>query len=283
MVSFIDTMMEPNNNALIVDSLNLAFRWKHNGDRDFRHSMVKTVQSLAQSYECSRVIITGDQGKSSMRLEESPEYKGNRKDLYKDQTEAEKEDIRLFFEEYEAALTLLSKKYPIIRKDKVEADDLAAYICKHRVRLGIDNIWLISSDKDWDLLINENVSRFSTVTRKESTFYNWAEFYNFPIEKYISFKVLTGDKGDNVPGIAGIGPVRASALLEQYDSAFDIYDSMPLEGTYKFIQSLNESGDLILTNYKMMDLLSYCEDAIVHPGHSLTELDESIKGYMNAN
>jgi len=37
--------------------------------------------------------------------------------------------MRLFFEEYEAAMTLMGKKYPILRRQGVEADDLAAYIC----------------------------------------------------------------------------------------------------------------------------------------------------------
>ena len=38
---------------------------------------------------------------------------------------------------------------------------------------------VISSDKDWDLLIDENISRFSTVTRKETTIDNWDEHYDF--------------------------------------------------------------------------------------------------------
>jgi len=118
---------------------------------------------------------------------------------------------------------------------------------------------------------------------KNSTFFNWDEFYSFPVEKYISFKILTGDKGDNIPGIPGIGPVKATQLLEQYDTAFDIYDALPIDSKYKFMKNLNESGDLILTNYKMMDLLSFCEDAIAHPGHSLEDIDKEIQGYINGN
>ena len=281
--NFKERIMEPNKNALIVDGMNLAFRWKHQGKLDFELDYVRTVESLAQSYECSKIIIAGDWGSSAYRKHIDPQYKENRKERYKDQTEQEKEDIKLFFEEYERTLETLNDKFLVLRYFQVEADDLASYVAVHREKFGIDDIWLISSDRDWDLLVNENVSRFSTVTRKETTVFNWDEFFDFPQEDYISFKVLTGDQGDNIDGVPGIGPKRATELLQQYGTAFDIYDALPIESRYKYIQSLNASKDLILKNYRMMDLISYCAEAIEHPGHSLLEIDERVKEYINVN
>jgi len=282
-VSFKNQIMEKNNNVLIVDAMNIAFRWKHQGKLDFEFDYLRTVESLAQSYECSNIIIAADWGNSKYRKDECPQYKENRKERYKDQTEKEKEEIKLFFEEYERTLITLSEKFLVLRYQGVEADDIAAYVVKNREKYGIEDIWLISSDRDWDLLVNENVSRFSTVTRKETTVFNWGEFFSFPREEYISFKVLTGDKGDNIDGIPGIGPKRATDLMEQFGSAFDIYDAIPIEGKYKYIQALNESGDLILQNYKMMDLITYCDDAIEYPGHSLKEIDEKVEEFINGN
>lgn len=281
--NFKERIMEPNKNALIVDGMNLAFRWKHQGKLDFELDYVRTVESLAQSYECSKIIIAGDWGSSAYRKHIDPQYKENRKERYKDQTEQEKEDIKLFFEEYERTLETLNDKFLVLRYFQVEADDLASYVAVHREKFGIEDIWLISSDRDWDLLVNENVSRFSTVTRKETTVFNWDEFFDFPQEDYISFKVLTGDKGDNIDGVPGIGPKRATELLQQYGTAFDIYDALPIDSRYKYIQSLNASKDLILKNYRMMDLISYCAEAIEHPGHSLLEIDERVKEYINVN
>lgn len=283
MVKLAEKVMEPNNNVLVVDSMNLAFRWKHQGKTKFVDEYVRTVQSLAQSYQCSYIIITADRGTSGYRKNISADYKANRKEKYKDQTEAEKIEMQRFFAEYENTLEELAKKYLVLRRKEVEADDLAAYIVKYREELGIENIWLISSDKDWDLLVGEHVSRFSTVTRKETTVYNWDEFFDFPQEEYISFKVLTGDKGDNILGVPGIGPKRASDLLDIYGTAFDIYDALPIDGKYKYIQALNESGDLLLQNYAMMDLLSYCEEAVEFPGHSLEELKEEIGNFIHGN
>ena len=92
--------------------------------------------------------------------------------------------------------------------------------------------------------------------------HNWDEHYDFEIEDYITFKCLTGDKGDNVPGVPGVGPKRAVQLMEQYGTVFDIYDACPLDGRYKYIQAVNENAEQLLTNVELMDLVTYCEDAI---------------------
>mgnify|MGYP000618844174 FL=1 len=76
--------------TLVVDSLNLAFRWKHQGRTDFRYDFQKTVESLAESYQCKSIIITADWGSSSYRKVIYPDYKQNRKDKFADQTEEER-------------------------------------------------------------------------------------------------------------------------------------------------------------------------------------------------
>jgi hypothetical protein len=41
-----------------------------------------------------------------------------------------------------------------------------------------------------------------------------------------------------------------------------IYDNIPLDGKYKYIQELNQNGETLLQNYELMDLVTYCDDAI---------------------
>lgn len=248
--------------TLIVDALNLAFRWKHQGRTDFRYDYQKTVQSLASSYQCNEVIIAADWGSSSYRRELYPDYKQNRKEKFAEQSEEDRIAFEEFFEEFEATLEVLAEEYPVLRYKGVEADDIAAHLVKHSKKYELENVWLISSDRDWDLLINDAVSRFSYVTRKEVTLDNWSEHYDVSPEEYISLKCLTGDKGDNVPGIPGIGPKRAQELIQQYGNAFSIFDATPIESKYKYIQTLNENADQILTNYELMDLIAYCDEAI---------------------
>jgi DNA polymerase-1 len=265
--------------TLIVDALNLAFRWKHQGRTDFRYDYQKTVQSLASSYGCNEVIIAADWGSSSYRKELYPDYKQNRKEKFAEQSEEERIAFEEFFEEFEATLEILAEDYILLRYKGVEADDVAAHLVKHKNAYDLENIWLVSSDRDWDLLIQDTVSRFSYVTRKEVTLENWSEHYDVKPEEYISLKCLTGDKGDNVPGIPGIGPKRAQQLIEQYGNAFSIYEATPIESRYKYIQTLNESADQILINYELMDLITFCDDAIGKA--NIANIESTINGYRH--
>lgn len=247
-------------NLMIVDALNLCFRWRNMSS--YKKDYVATVKSLAMSYNAGTIIVCADWGGSTYRKGIYPEYKANRKDIVDKQTPEEKEVSRKFFNEYERVLEELDndKDITVFRYKGVEADDLAAYLCSRLEDYGFSQAWLISSDRDWDLLIRDNVSRFSYVTRKEQTLDTWDN--PVPPKDYISYKVLVGDTGDNVPGVAGVGPKRAAALIEQYGSAMDIYDAIPLSGKQKFIQALNDSKDQLLINYELMDLVTFCQEAI---------------------
>ena len=269
-----------NGNLLIVDSLNIAFRWKHQGVTDFKYDYVRTVESLAKSYNAGNIIITADGG-STYRKDILPRYKANRKEKYAEQTPQEEKEFAMFMAEFSNTLTLLKEKYPVFQFKGVEADDIAAYISMNLDKYGLDECWMVSSDKDWDLLINDRVSRFSTVTRKETTVHNWDEHYDFEIPDYITFKCLTGDKGDNVPGIPGIGPKRAVQLMEQYGDVFDIYDACPIEGKYKYIQSLNENAEQLLINVELMDLVTYSEQAIGE--QNIEVINSTLKRHLNEN
>lgn len=271
---------ESENTLMIVDSLNLAFRYKHSGATDFAEDYLRTVQSLKKSYKASKVIIAGDQGSSSYRKAIYPDYKQNRKDKFAEQTDAEKAAFELFFEDFTKTLDHIANEtdYPVIRMPGVEADDIAAYIVSKKSKLPIDNIWLISSDRDWDLLVQDNVSRFSYVTRKEVTVDNWNTHYEFSPEDYISIKCLTGDSGDNVVGVPGIGPKRAVSLVSEYGSTWDIIASIPISGRYKYIEALNQCKDQLILNYKLMDLVTHCAEAL--GDENCKQIDQILELYL---
>ena len=259
-----DKITEQTNTLLVVDALNLAFRWKHKGATEFKEDYLSTVESLKKSYKAKHVIIAADQGSSSYRKAIYPEYKQNRKDKFEQQTQEEKDYFEMFFQEFNDTLEYIQEEtnYTVFRFQGVEADDIGAYIASKRKALGYDHIWLVSSDKDWDLLVDDGVSRFSYVTRKEYTAENWNEYYDFAQEDYISVKCLMGDSGDNVPGVPGVGPKRAAGLVAEYGTCWDIIASLPLSGKQKFVQNLNEFGEQLKLNYELMDLQSFCETAI---------------------
>jgi len=269
---------------MVVDCLNLGFRWKHSGDTDFLDSYQKTVDSLKKSYKAKYVVLACDSGSSSYRKAIYPEYKQNRKDKFDQQTVEEQLAFERFFTEFNRVMDSYktSAKYPLFRFEKCEADDIAAYIVKNKKHLGLKKIVLVSSDRDWDLLINPEVMRFSYVTRKEITYDNWSEHYDFDIDDYISIKCLTGDTGDNVPGVPGIGPKKAHSLVKEYGSTYDIIANMPINSRYKYIANLNEFGsDALLTNYKLMDLLEFCDEALGET--NCKTINQTLENYVHAN
>ena len=265
---------------MILDSLNLAFRYKHSKAVDFATDYMRTVESLQKSYKTKKLIIAGDMGSSSYRKAIYPLYKQNRKDKYANQTEEEQQEFEKFFAEVQQILSMYEEegKFPVIRFQGVEADDIAAYIVSKRKRYDLDQIWIVSSDKDWDLLVQPKVSRFSYVTRKEVTVDNWNDHYDFQPEDYISIKCLTGDSGDNVIGVPGIGPKRAVGLVNEYGSTYDIIASIPISGKYKYIEALNQCKDQLELNYKLMDLVTFCEEAI--GTENCKQIDETLELYL---
>jgi 5'-3' exonuclease len=249
------------NNILIVDSLNLAFRYKHTKRRDFAEDYYKTVKSLAKSYNANRIILACDWGKSTYRKKLYPEYKADREAKVALQSEEENQEFIDFIEDFEKTLEYCRDSFTVLKYKGVEADDIAAYLAYHSFGNDPHDIWLISSDKDWDLLLTDKIHRFSYVTRKEYTLENWDEYYEYPHDMALSVKVLVGGK-DNVTGIPGVGPKRAHTLLKQYGDAFTVYDSIPIPGKAVYIKNTNEFGDNILRNIELIDKVTYCKEAI---------------------
>jgi len=265
-------------NILIVDSLNLAFRYKHARRRDFAEDYYRTVKSLAKSYSASRIILTCDWGKSSYRKEVYPEYKADREEKVALQNEEEKQDFKEFFEDYEKAIEYCKDSFKILKYKGVEADDIAAYLSYYVFQNDDNDIWLISSDKDWDLLLTDIIHRFSYVTRKEYRLDNWDEYYEYPHDLALDIKVLVGGK-DNVTGVHMVGAKRAHTLLKTYGDVFDLGASLPIPGKAKYIQNLNEFGlDNILRNIQLIDKITYCEDAIGK--ENIEDINEQIKDLL---
>jgi len=263
------------NNILIVDSLNLAFRYKHTRRRDFAEDYYSTVKSLARSYQASRIILACDWGKSTYRKALYPEYKADREAKVALQSEEENQEFIDFIEDFEKTLEFCKNSFTVLKYRGVEADDIAAYLTNYAFHNDPDHIWLISSDKDWDLLLTDRVHRFSYVTRKEYTLENWGEFYEYPHDMALDIKVLVGGK-DNVTGIPGVGPKRAHTLLKEYGDAFTVYDSIPLPGKPVYIRNTNEFGDNILRNIELIDKITYCQEAI--GSENIENIKELISG-----
>lgn len=261
---------------MVVDSLNLAFRYHAEGSLEFASKYMSTINSLANSYRASKVILLGDWG-SDFRYSILPDYKISRKLKRAEQSEEEGRAFKAFLDELDKAISMMSNNYLYLKYKGVEADDLAAYIVDNHKK-HFDHIWLVSSDRDWDLLVDENVSRWSYRTTKEYRADNWNDYYPYDRENHIDIKCLMGDKGDDVPGVEGIAEKRAYNIINQYGGVYDIVASLPLDSNLKYIQNLNNFGERLMLNMQLMDLLTFYKDAIGH--HNLDDLENKCVEYL---
>lgn len=262
------------NNLLIVDGINLAMRFKHRGATVFAVDYLALINSLARSYGAKTVIHLSDFGKSTYRKELLPSYKGDREAKRAEQSEEESQKWQEFFEGYQRAIELLEKAgHCSVKLRGVEADDLATFFTLELKNHGhFDTIWLVSTDADWDQLLDENVKRWAYTTQKEFTLDNFYEEHGCDTpEQLTQIKAIQGDRGDSVPGVDGIGIKRAYNLVREYGTVFDLVGVLPLPGKQQYVQKLNDSEDLMLLNLELMDLPSYYLEAINHASNTYEE------------
>ncbi len=107
---------------------------------------------------------------------------------------------------------------PTLCKQGFEADDLMATLCRRLADRDVQ-ISLVSKDKDLEQLLSDRVSLFDA---GKGEFIGPAELEaakGYSPAQAVEIQTLTGDSTDNVPGIAGVGPKKAAALIAKYGSA----------------------------------------------------------------
>jgi 5'-3' exonuclease len=248
---------ENNNNLLLVDGVNLAFRYlQRKNYNNYTDDYIRTITSLGKSYGAKRIICCFDAGASAYRKNMYPEYKQNRKI---ERSEEEQERFTEFFNCLTDTIDALPFEH--YKFKGIEADDVIAYFTKN-LSAKYDHTWVISSDRDLFQLIKPNVSIFNMYSRKEIDIdYLDTEFGLSPRE-YSYARMIEGDAGDGITGVEGIGPKRSIALIKEYKTIENLISSLPIAGKAKYIQNLNKSVDILQRNEKLINLVDYIDEVI---------------------
>jgi 5'-3' exonuclease len=106
-----------------------------------------------------------------------------------------------------------------------EADDLIAAIAT-RVRLAGHQIMILSRDKDLAQLLRPGDVLWDYPSGRRVGYHDVPEVYGVRAEQIADFLALTGDSVDNIPGVRGVGPKTASALLRRFGSVEAIYENL---------------------------------------------------------
>ena len=249
----------PNDKVLVIDGLNTFIRVfsvipTTNEDGIHIGGIVGFLRSIAYVVNMirpTRVIIAFDgKGGSTRRRKMYPKYKQNRKTKYRvnrSNSFASQDDEKMNMimqiqrvVEYLEALPLTVLSY-----DNIEADDTIGYIC--RQVLTKSKITIMSTDKDFLQLANGRIKIWSPTKKKMYDEGAVLEEYGISSHNLIWYRVLDGDKSDNISGVRGLG-------LKTIQKKLPFLSENRIVEMDEVVNELPEHKDIIDLNYRLMQL-----------------------------
>ena len=173
-------------------------------------------------FEPDDVVITFDNGHSPVRNKLLPNYKGHRKNISVDY-----ESLQIQKAIIMKILGMLRISYIFDKRNKTqyEGDDFLAYLVINTYRS--DNVILVSSDKDFNQLLNKNVRILNPRKDEVIRMGNCKELFGYHSHETVEYLAMVGDTSDDIPGFKGIGPVTARKILDEYKSIYKYLEAKP--------------------------------------------------------
>ena len=165
----------------------------------------------------------------------------------------------------------------LICVDGIEADDTMAYISQQL--LPKSDIMLMSTDKDFLQLVDDRVKVWSPTKKKLYTKEKVFEEYGIHSQNMLTYRILDGDKSDNIGGIKGAGLKTVKKFLpeileEKKFTAKDLLDfTEKSDGKIKFLENIKKSSNLIKRNYLLMQLQN-----VDIPNHTKMKIQGAVNG-----
>jgi DNA polymerase-1 len=177
----------------------------------------RTLMDILEKDKPFYLSVSFDEGLSG-RDELYSEYKGTREKM-PDELAQQMIRIRQIVEAF---------NIPILSLPGYEADDLLGTASLQAEAQGVD-VRIITGDRDLLQLLTDNTTVRLAIPQRGAPdeIYDVAKFrdkYGLEPVQLIDLKALEGDTSDNIPGVAGIGRVGATKLLQQYPSLETIYE-----------------------------------------------------------
>lgn len=171
---------------------------------------------MIDAFNPDGVVVAFDKGKPHVRMEMLPQYKAQRPPM--------DPDLHAQFPMIKELLTALN--VPILQSEGWEGDDILGTMARLGEEAGCDML-LVTGDRDMYQLVTEHVNVVSTRKGLSDVAIMTPEsvddlYHGITPALVPDFYGLKGDTSDNIPGVPGIGPKKASALIAQYGSLDEV-------------------------------------------------------------
>ena len=250
---------EPNDKVLIIDGLNTFIRVfsvipTTNDDGIHVGGIVGFLKSIGYTINMIRptrtIVVFDGKGGSSRRRKIYPEYKAKRKTKYRvnrsyDFASPEDEKQNMIMQLQRIVEYLETLPITVLSYDNIEADDTIGYLC--RQVLTESQITVMSTDKDFLQLANGRIKIWSPTKKKMYDESAVLDEYGISSHNLIWYRVLDGDKSDNIKGVKGLG-------LKTIQKKLPFLSENRIVNIDEVITKLPDSKDIIELNYKLMQL-----------------------------
>ena len=180
------------------------------------YGFARFMGDLLERARPSRVAVAFDVSlSSSFRNGIYPAYKANR--------EPAPEDLKRQFAWCRELCGLLGVAQ--YADDAFEADDIIGAISKRMRAAGHPSV-LVTRDKDLAQLIREGDEYWDFAGDRRLGYRDIEGHFGVLPERMADYLALTGDSVDNIPGVPGVGPKTAAALLRVFESLDHLYDNL---------------------------------------------------------
>jgi len=262
-----------NDKVLLIDGLNTFIRsYSVNPalNDDGMHiggvaGFLKSIKYSISINKPSRCIIVFDGKDGSKRRQKIyPEYKQNRKvkkrlNRHVDwSTSPVNEQESMSMQMTRLVQYLEQLPLTLICVDGIEADDAIAYISKQV--LDDSKIIIMSTDKDFLQLVDNRIKVWSPTKKKLYTPELIFEEYGIPSRNLLTYRILDGDKSDNIKGVRGAGAKSVVKYIPQItvDDDFTAKDLLDFveksDSKIKLLYNIKNSRNLVKRNYLLMQL-----------------------------
>ena len=176
-------------------------------------NMILPVLSAAK--EKDSFVCVFDASRISFRQDIYPQYKANRSETPHDLL-VQSELIRIGAH---------AMGMPVLCIPGVEADDVIATIATNNCDK-FDGIRIITGDKDLMQLVSSCVFLYDGMKQREIHEPQVFEKFGVKPNQVIDVQSLMGDSSDNVPGVPGIGPKKATELISEFGTLDNLYNNL---------------------------------------------------------
>ena len=142
---------------------------------------------------------------------------------------------------------------PYFEVEGFEADDVIATLVTRARQAGF-SVRILTSDKDLMQLVGDEVVAEDTLAKRVYTRDQVIAKWGVPPERIRDLLALQGDRSDNIPGVPGIGPKRAKALLDQFGSVPALLERIDEIRNARIREAIRHHVDDILLSYELVTL-----------------------------